>query len=287
MMQVSIVIPQQCAVFSSINQLYKIFNYANLLLANKRKAPAFTVALVGSTSDVSLYSSQYSVNPHYTLASHSFGANLVVIPALAGDIATALKSNTAFIPWIISQYEGGAQIAGFCTGTFMLADTHLVNKNNCLRNWYVSEDFRKEFSQVSFITENIIQQEDAIATDNGAYTFFTRLLQDHVDKDIAVACTGMFEEEFNGECQSVFSIRKQKTSKEKQSTKEEENLFPIRHLHALLSDRLYLMPEYLHQSNSRSEKLTNFTTSNGFHSSTMHSNAATLKGLFRNANTMK
>ncbi len=279
MIQVSIIIPQQCAVFSSINRLYQIFNYANLLLANKRKAPAFTVALVGSTSGVKLYCNKFSINTHYTLANHSFGTNIVLIPALAGDIATALKSNTDFIPWMVAQYEGGAEIASFCTGTFMLADTHLVNEKNCLRNWYVSEDFRKEFSQVTFVAENIVQQEDAIATGNGAYTFFTQLLQSLIDKEIATVCASLFEAEFNRECQSVFSIKKRKTS----NAKTEDVPFCIRHQYTSLSDRLYFMPEYLHQSNLRSEKLASVTTNTGFHSSKIHSNAATLKGLFRNA----
>ncbi len=284
MIRVSIIIPQQCAVFSSINRLYQIFNYANLLLANKRKAPAFTVALVGSTSDVKLYCNKFSVNPHYTIANDSSRANLVLVPALAGDIATALKSNTDFIPWIATQYNGGAQIAGFCTGTFMLADTHLVMEKNCLRNWYVSDHFRKEFSQVNFVAENIVQQEDAIAAGNGAFTFFTQLLLSVVDKETATVCAGMFETEFNRECQSVFSIKKQTTGNEEWSAKTKEDTSFIRHQQASLSDRLYLMPEHLHQSNLRSEKLTSFTTSTGFHSSKMHSNVATLKGLFRNAN---
>lgn len=284
MIQVSIIIPQQCAVFSSVNWLYKVLNYANLLLANKRKAPAFTVSLIGSTSDVKLYGSPFSINPHYTLANHTFQTDVVMIPALAGDIAAALKSNAAFIPWMVTQFEGGAQIAGCCTGTFMLADTHLVNKKNCLRSWYVSEDFRKDFSQINFVAENIVQQEDAIATGNGAYTFFTKLLQDKIDKEIATVCASLFEAEFNIECQSVFSIKKQTTGKEKWSAKTKKDSFYIRHQHSSLSDRLYLIPEHLDQSKFRSEQLTNFTTSTRFHSSKIHSNAATLKGLFRNAN---
>ena len=283
MIQVAIIIPRQCAVFSSINQIYQILDYTNLLLADNRKAPAFSVALVGETSGVTLYGGKCSIHPHYTLANHSFEADLVVIPALAGDIAAALQSNITFISWLIAQYEGGAQIAGFCTGTFMLADTQLVNKKDCLRNWYVPEDFRKQFSQVNMVAQSIVQQDDAIAAGNGAYTFFTRLLLSITDEQTASACATMFETEFNRECQSVFSIAKQKTVNKKQSIKTKAP-FHIPYKQASLTDWLYFKPAFLHHSKAIDKGEMNTATNTGFHSSKKHSNVAALKGLFKNAN---
>jgi transcriptional regulator GlxA family with amidase domain len=205
MIRVSIIVPQGCSLFNSIIRLCRIFNYANSFLRKQQEDMLFTVDFVGVTSHVNLYGNRISVRPHHTL-DDSCECDLVIIPALAGNIADGLRNNPAFTPWIIEQYHRGAEIAGLCTGTFLMADTHLVNEAGCIKNWYVSAGFRKEFSQVNMVAEHLILQEKAISADSGAYTFIRRLLESQANTSLTEACAGMFETEFNRECQSIFSI---------------------------------------------------------------------------------
>ena len=284
MIQVSIIIPKQCVVLSSIKRLCKIFDYANWSVANRKKEPAFAVALVGSASNVNLYDSPFTINPHYTLSNHPSQTDWIIIPALAGDMALALKNNEAFIPWLIAQYKTGAAIASLCTGAFLLANTNLVKEKDCLRNWYVSAGFRKEFSQINLVAENIVEQEEAIATSNGAYSFFTQLLQRTTNEEVAKDCAAMFEVSFNRECQSLFSVAKKEGKMERWSAKTNEvpPSFYNKHSSMVLPERLYPSKITLNNSTIWDEEETGTATSTGIHSSGMRSNAVIFKELLRN-----
>jgi putative intracellular protease/amidase len=209
MMQVSIIIPQACSLESSIVRLCRIFDCANTGSINtedRQESDAlFSVSLAGVAEQITLYGNRLTVKPHYTFTDG--GENdLVIIPALAGNVTDALTNNQELILWLIEQYRQGAAIAGCCTGAFLLADAQLVNDVNCNKTWYVAPDFRKEFAQINDAAEKLVPDEKSIATENGAYTFINRLLQKIAGAATAALCADLFEAAFNRECQSVFCI---------------------------------------------------------------------------------
>jgi len=209
MMHVSIIIPQACSLESSIVRLCRIFDSANTGSANTEGYPAadalFNINLTGATEQITLYGNRFAVKPHYTLT--DAGENdIIIIPALAGNLADALINNQELIPWLIKQYQQGAVIAGCCTGAFLLEDARLANDANCNKTWYVAPEFRREYAQINDVAEKQVPEERSIATENGAYTFINRLLEHTAGAATAAACADLFEAEFNRECQSVFSI---------------------------------------------------------------------------------
>jgi transcriptional regulator GlxA family with amidase domain len=205
MIRITILLPAACALQPSIRRLLKVFDWANSYLIKHEEKALFHLDLAGATSHVELYGLQFSVRPPYTVDDRC-ESDLVIIPALAGHIADALKKNQALIPWIRHQFERGAEIAGVCTGAFLLAGTHLLDEAACRKRWFVSPDFRRRFSQVNGVAENIILEEKAIRTTRGAYTFIHELLEKFASPELAVACAARFELEFNQEFQSLFSI---------------------------------------------------------------------------------
>jgi transcriptional regulator GlxA family with amidase domain len=56
---------------------------------------------------------------------------MVLIPAISGDLKTAIKKNEEFLPWIVKQYEKGAEVASLCIGSFLLASTGLLKGKEC------------------------------------------------------------------------------------------------------------------------------------------------------------
>lgn len=205
MIRITILLPAACVVQHSLRRLLKVFDWANSYLIKHEEKAIFHLDLAGATSCVELYGLQFSVRPPYTVDDRC-ESDLVIIPALAGHIADALKKNQALIPWIRHQFERGAEIAGVCTGAFLLAGTQLLNDMACRKSWFVSPEFRRRFSQVSGVAENIILQEKAIRTTRGAYTFIHELLAKSASPELAAACAARFELEFNQEFQSLFSI---------------------------------------------------------------------------------
>ena len=70
------------------------------------------------------------VFPGYTIKStrSRTASNLVLIPALKKEyIEKAVTHNETIITWIRSQFKNGAEVASFCTGAFLFAETGLLN----------------------------------------------------------------------------------------------------------------------------------------------------------------
>jgi transcriptional regulator GlxA family with amidase domain len=205
MKHVSILIPEGDAVLNSIVRVFTIFNWVNEYLAGKGGRPLFDLHLVGKARRAGLYGGIFSVMPDLTLA-EAPTTDLIIIPALAGDISKGLKCNSAFIPWIKEQYKMGAEIAGLCTGVFLLATTGLMNGGKRTPHWFVAADCRKAFCQIKLGAERMIMKETRIHTRHGAYFSLSLLIKKFAGAEIAAACSKIFEADFNRECQSAVTI---------------------------------------------------------------------------------
>jgi len=205
MENVSIVIPQGAAVLNSVVRVFGIFNWVNEYLSRNRGRALFGVHLVGMAPRTDLYGGVVTVMPDLTLAD-ALTSNLIIIPALAGDISEGLKSNSAFIPWIKEQYKMGAEIAGLCTGVFLLAATGLMNGNKHTAHWFVAADCRNAFCQIKLGSERMSMKEERIHSRRGAYFSLNLLIEKFAGAEIAMACSEIFETDFNRECQSVVIV---------------------------------------------------------------------------------
>jgi transcriptional regulator GlxA family with amidase domain len=212
MKHVSIVIPQGAAVLESIVRVFTIFDWVNDYLTDNGEGPLFDLHLVGMAPRADLYRGIFSVMPDLTLTdAPTF--DLIIIPALAGDISEGLKRNAAFIPWMKKQYKMGAGIAGLCTGAFLLAATGLMDGNKPT-HWFVAADCRNAFCQIKLRAKRMIMKERRIHTRRGAYSSLNVLIENFAGAGVAMACSKIFETDFNRECQSVVIIfNKQKRHK--------------------------------------------------------------------------
>ena len=103
MKNVSILIPET-AVIEAVADPHYMFKAVNQFLVSKGQRPLFNVQLVGLTKEVKLENSLYSVHPEKLLKDVK-KTDLIFIPAISGDVKTALKLNKNFVPWIVDQYK--------------------------------------------------------------------------------------------------------------------------------------------------------------------------------------
>jgi transcriptional regulator GlxA family with amidase domain len=215
MKHISIVIPQGDAVLNSIVRVFIIFNWVNEYLAGNGGRPLFDLHLVGMAPRADLYGGDISVMPDVTLADAP-AYDLIIIPALAGDITEGVKGNAPFIPWMKDQYKMGAEIASLCTGAFLLAATGLMDGRQRTTHWFVAADCRNAFCQIKLGAERMIVKESRIHTRRGAYSSFNLLIERFAGAEVAMACSKIFETDFNRECQSVVTIfNKQKRHRDR------------------------------------------------------------------------
>ena len=151
MKHVSILVLNE-ALSANIIDPRTIFTGVNEFLEAADKPAAFHVQLVGLTKEVKLQGGVFSV---YTdvLLKDLHKTDLVIIPALSGDLKSAVDKNKEFTPWIINQYNNGSEVASLCIGAFLLASTGLLNGKECSSHWLTANQFREMFPEVNLMAE--------------------------------------------------------------------------------------------------------------------------------------
>ncbi len=128
--------------------------------------------------------------------------DLIIIPAIDGEINNALEKNRDFIPWIIKQYKGGAEVASLCLGAFLLASTGLLKGRKCATHWMAANAFRQMFPDVDLVTEKIITDEQGIYSSGGAFSYLNLILyliEKYAGRDMAILSAKVFAIEMERE----------------------------------------------------------------------------------------
>ena len=105
MKHISILVLEDAVPASIVDPRY-MFTAINQFLEDAGNEPAFSVELIGLTKEVRLNKGIFAV---YTdnLINNVTKTDLIIIPALSGDLKATIEKNKAFIPWIINHYENG------------------------------------------------------------------------------------------------------------------------------------------------------------------------------------
>jgi transcriptional regulator GlxA family with amidase domain len=209
MKNVSILVPET-AVIESVADPHYMFKAVNQFLIASGRQELFCVQLVGLAKEIKLENNLYTVHTDRLLKEVK-KTDLIFIPALSGDMATALKLNKSLVPWIVEQYKKGAEIASLCIGAFLLASTGLLNKKKCSTHWNSANEFRTMFPDVEVVDGSIITEEQGIYSSGGANSYWNLLLylvEKYTDRDTAILASKYFAIDIDRESQSAFMLFK-------------------------------------------------------------------------------
>lgn len=205
MKHISILVPQE-AVMAAITDPRYMFSAVNDFLERAGKPPAFKIQLVGLSKEVMLSQGCFSVHTDVLLKDVK-KTDLILIPAISGDIRRALEVNKRFIPWIVEQYHSGARVASLCIGAFVLASTGLLNGRKCSTHWIYANEFRNMFPEVTLVDDKIITEEDGLYSSGGASSYWNLLLyliEKYTDRQTAILASKFFAIEIDRRSQSPF-----------------------------------------------------------------------------------
>ena|ERR1043165_5451725 len=209
MKNVSILVPET-AVIEAVADPHYMLKAVNQFLVSKGKAPLFNVQLVGLSKEVKLENSLYSVHPE-KLVKDVKKTDLIFIPAISGDLKTAVYRNRDFVPWIVEQYKNGAEVASLCIGAFLLASTGLLKGKKCSSHWNSSTEFRSMFPDVELVDGSIITEEHGIYSSGGANSYWSLLLylvEKYTDRDTAILASKFFAVDIDRDSQAEFMMFK-------------------------------------------------------------------------------
>ena len=172
------------------------------------KPPLFKIQLVGLSKEIVQRNGLYTVQPD-CLIQDVKKTDLIIIPAMHGDMQKAMELNKDFMPWIIEQYKTGSEIASFCIGTFFLAATGLLKGKKCATHWVAANDFRAMFPDANLVDDKIMTEEDGLYTSGGAYSFLNLiayLIEKYAGRDMAILISKAFMIDIDRFSQSPFII---------------------------------------------------------------------------------
>lgn len=209
MKSVVILVPEH-AVLSAVVDPRDMFTAVNEILSSVNKAPVFDVKLVGLSREVQLCDGLFSVKTNFLITEIDY-ADVVIIPSVKGDMSYVLEQNRDFGPWLVSQFQKGAQIASLCLGAFLLADTGLLDGKMCSTHWLQANLFREKFPSVHLVDEKIITDQNGLYSSGGANAHWSLLLylvEKYTDRQTAVVAAKFFLLETSMVSQSPFTIFK-------------------------------------------------------------------------------
>jgi transcriptional regulator GlxA family with amidase domain len=205
MKHVSILIPKG-VVLPSIVDPHTMFTGVNQFLEVAGKPPLFKIQLVGLSKEAKLNNGLFSIHTDI-LVKDLKKTDLIIIPAISGDLKTSLKMNQDFIPWIVKQYQKGAEVASLCIGAFLLASTGLLNGKECSSHWQFANEFREMFPEVTLVDGRIVTEQQGLYSSGGATSYWNLLLylvEKYAGREMAITASKIYALEIDRKSQSPF-----------------------------------------------------------------------------------
>ncbi|MEO6812491.1 MAG: helix-turn-helix domain-containing protein [Ginsengibacter sp.] len=207
MKHISILVPKG-AILGSVEGPRQVFAEANKFLKSIGNPVLAKIELVGLSKEIPVAGGKYTVFAD-VLAKDLRKTDLIIIPALDGDMVKILEDNRDFVPWITKQYKGGAEIASLCVGAFLLASTGLITGKNCATHWMAANDFKKMFPDVNLVEDKIITDENGIYSSGGAFSYLNLILyliEKYAGREVAIFMSKAFQIDYERNSQSPFTI---------------------------------------------------------------------------------
>jgi transcriptional regulator GlxA family with amidase domain len=152
---------------SNIMGAIDLFNTANQVAArqNTHNAPVFAWQVLSPDGRPAKASNGYRIAVDGAIDNARQSA-MILIPAFGSPrpqlLLAALARNANLIPWIQAQYAAGAEIASTCSGSFLLAETGLLNGKRATTSWWLAEEFAQRYTRVDLDVASMVTDADGL-----------------------------------------------------------------------------------------------------------------------------
>ena len=208
MKKVSIYVPKGHYSMVNIEGAHHMLTWVNGYYQQIGKTPLFDIQLVGIETTASQQNGLYSITPQKHIDEVTT-TDLIIVPAVHGDIEQNLVNNAELLPWLIKHYNNGAEIVSFCIGAFHLAAAGLLDGKPCSTHWGYANEFRKMFPKAILMDDKIMTESNGIYTSGGAYSFtnlLIYLIEKYAGREVAIMVSKGFMVDIDKASQSPFII---------------------------------------------------------------------------------
>jgi len=149
---------------SAVLGLRDIFYLCNLY-CKKEDEREFVCSYLGLDKEVSLSGLVLETKP----VSEDKRFDLIIIPPIVGEKDLLIEADLR--QWLIQSYHKGSVLTAACMGSFLLAQTGLLDFKRATTHWLLEERFKKRFPKVLLESEKILIDEGIIITAGGVTAY--------------------------------------------------------------------------------------------------------------------
>ncbi|MDI3315136.1 MAG: helix-turn-helix domain-containing protein [Mycobacterium sp.] len=165
---------------SGLSVVLDVLTTANSMRENLGAAPpAFEVTVVGLTAEAR--TGQGLRVETVPLSAVTALPELVVIPALSAksaDQILTLVSKHPLLGWLRTTHAAGAGVAAACTGTFLLAESGILDGRTATTSWWLGPAFRQRYPAVQLDDASTLVVDGTITTAGAAFA--------HIDLAVSI-----------------------------------------------------------------------------------------------------
>lgn len=189
-------------------------------------APCFEVEIANSDLSPVQCTGRLAILPHKRLDEIE-STDLILIPSIV-DIDQTLADHPDALPWLKEQHGRGVRIAAMCTGTFVLAETGLLDHKTATTHWGFVEAFRQRYPQVNLIPERLITDETDLfccGASNACFDLSLYLIEKLAGRETALQTAKVFVCDMDRTLQSEWAVfRFQKSHKDAQILRVQQEM---------------------------------------------------------------
>jgi transcriptional regulator GlxA family with amidase domain len=196
-------------IASSVMGTMDIFCQAGLTwnyFFKKSPVPYFKVDIVTQDGKPATGLNQAKVYPHQ--AAKEVNATDVIVVSSFFDFKT-LETNREVISWLKKHHKNGTLIASICVGSFLLAESGLLDGKVATTHWGFASEFQKRYPQIELRPERLITEDDNIICSGacGSYIDLSMYLIDrYCGREVAMESSKTMLHDFGRSSQSPYMV---------------------------------------------------------------------------------
>jgi len=197
------------SVITGVLDLFSLVGVTWNRIQQSGSTPLFQVQLAAKNEQPVHCLNRISLQPDVAISSVS-ESDIIFIPPIGADIDRTLKKNARAVAWLREMHANGSQIVSSCTGSFLLAETGLLDGKLATTHWGYVDQFRARYPRVILKPEQLITDEIDLLCAGGGSAWLDLslfLIEQHLGHDIAVQTAKALVIERKQYSQAAFSTR--------------------------------------------------------------------------------
>ena len=192
----------------SIAAILDVFETVNKIYEENGRATPFRIHIFQTSEQIKEGNRLFHGYPVKSLNSNQM-TDIALIPSFTTDnIRETINKNREFIPWLHSQFKGGAEIASFCTGAFLFGASGLLNGKSATTHVDACNSFASFYPQVVVKPDQTVTADERCYTSGGSTSSFqllVLLVQKYCGNETAIRIAKIFAIDMDRYKQSYFS----------------------------------------------------------------------------------